>query len=233
MKKVIFIIFVCCLQYSCNPDGTESVEPEAPNNPTKANLIFPYENSLCNEGTNITPTSSTVIFEWGASEDTNSYTLVLKNLITGAILTRETVLTEIAINIERATPFEWHVISNSNFVSTTDQSAKWKFYNASEGVQSYAPFPAEAVSPLMAEIVETTATEITLEWEGSDIDNDIISYDVYFGTNAVPDMYSSGHTDTVLNNVAITTNTIYYWKIITKDSKGNSSDSGVFQFKIK
>lgn len=233
MKKVIFIIFVCCLQYSCNPDGAESVEPVVPNNPSKVNLIFPYENSLCNEGTNLTPTSSTVLFEWGTSDNTNSYTLVLKNLISGAIITRETALTEIAINIERATPFEWYVTSNSNFVTTNAQSSKWKFYNASEGVQSYAPFPAEAVSPEMAEVLETTASEITLDWSSSDIDNDIVSYDLYFGTDSIPAIYSSGLTETMLNNVIITTNTIYYWKIITKDSKGNSSDSGVFQFRIK
>jgi len=233
MRKVLFIIFVCCLHYSCNPDGAESIEPEIPNPPSVVQLFFPHENSLCNEGTNLTPTSSTVLFEWSASEDTNSYTLVLKNLITGTIITRETVATEIAINIERATPFEWYVTSNSNFVTVTAQSAKWKFYNASEGVQSYAPFPAEAVSPEMAEVVETTATEITLEWSSSDIDNDIVSYDLYFGTNAVPGIYSSGLTETELNDVTITPNTIYYWKIITKDSKGNSSESDVFQFKIE
>ncbi len=233
MRKVLFIIYICCLQYSCSPDDTVSNDPVVIINPSIANLIFPYQNSLCNEGSNLTPTTSTVLFEWSASINTNSYTLVLKNLLTGAITTRQAQGTEISVVIERATPFEWYVISNSVLTTTTAKSATWKFYNASDGVQSYAPFPAEAVSPEMAEVIETTATEITLDWSSSDIDNDIVSYDLYFGTDTIPAIYSSGLTESMLNNVAINTNTIYYWKIITKDSKGNTSDSGVFQFRIK
>jgi hypothetical protein len=29
----------------------------------------------------------------------------------------------------------------------------------------------------------------------------------------------------------VVANTTYYWKVITRDTKGNTSDSGVFEFK--
>jgi hypothetical protein len=134
-----------------------------------------------------------------------------------------------------SSPFHnWYVISKSS-TSTTSQSSKWKFYNASEGIQSYAPFPAEAVYPNSEQIplVIPAATKINLEWSGSDIDDDIVSYDVYFGTTNPPSLLVSNLEDSILNDVPISSGTIYYWKIITKDSLGNSSDSGVFQFKVE
>jgi hypothetical protein len=35
-----------------------------------------------------------------------------------------------------------------------------------------------------------------------------------------------------LNNVSVTSKNTYYWKIVTKDSQGNSSDSDIFVFKV-
>lgn len=233
MKKTLFIICLFFLQYGCSSDGTGNNESDTPNNPSIANLVFPFENSLCNEGTNITPTESTVLFEWEASDHTNSYKLELKNLSTGNLTTHQTTATEIPIVLKRGTPYVWYVISESNSVIATAQSAIWQFYNAGEGFQSYAPFPAVIISPAMAETIITAASEITLDWNGNDVDEDIIGYDVYFDTVTPPSLFVSDLNESILNNVPITPDTIYYWKIITKDSQGNSSDSGIYQFKIQ
>ena len=83
----------------------------------------------------------------------------------------------------------------------------------------------------MAEIIDPSASQITLSWTGSDVDDDIVGYDVYFGTTTTPEIYTSDQVDSNLNNVALTADTIYYWQIITKDSQGNTSSSGIFQFK--
>jgi len=233
MKKILILICLCYLQFGCSTDSSNNSDPITTNNPSVVNLKFPSENSLCNVGTDITLSQSTVLFEWAAGDNTDSYTLMLKNLATGITSIHQAVTNTVAIAIARGTPFEWYVISKSNLVAATAISSRWKFYNASDGVQSYAPFPAEAVSPKMAETIITTSTQISLEWNGNDIDNDIVSYDVYIGTTKTPSVFSSGLKVSVLNNVTVAANTIYYWKIVTKDSKGNSSNSDVFQFKIK
>lgn len=233
MKKVLIIISLCYLQISCSSDSSSNSEQIATNNPSIVELKFPYENSLCNVGTNITPNQSTVLFEWEIGENTDSYTLNLKNLTTGIINTYQSTTNKISIDIARGTPFEWYIISNSKLVTTTAMSNTWRFYNTNDGIKSYAPFPAEIVTPKMAEIINPTKTTITLDWNGNDIDNDIVQYDVYFGTTKTPSIISSGLNLSIMNNVSIAPNTIYYWKIITRDSKGNSSDSGVFEFKIK
>ena len=233
MKKALIIFGLIILNYGCSSNNdSDSMETVVSNDPSSARLVFPHENSLCNEGTNITDTHSTVLFEWWASNNTDAYVLTLKNLSTGNITTHETTSTEISIVLDRATQYQWFVTSKSNAVSTLAQSSTWQFYNAGEGIQNYAPFPAEIIYPVMAETVVTAANEITLEWDGDDVDDDIMDYDVYFGTENPPGIYAS---DLVEDNliVSIAPDTIYYWKIITKDSQGNSSDSGVYQFKVQ
>ena len=229
MKKVLYFLSLVLIFNGCSKDSPAAVAPLIP---TAAKLVFPFENSLCNEGTKITATESTVLFEWEEGENTDNFELKLRNLTTGDITSHETTIAEISIVLQRANPYDWYVISKSNSVSEPAQSGTWKFYNAGEGNLAYTPFPAEIISPDMAEVITTTANFITLDWNGNDVDDDIIGYDVYFGVTASPEIIQSDITESIVNNVPITPNTIYFWKIITKDSQGNKSDSGVFQFKI-
>jgi len=201
--------------------------------PTAANLLFPYENSLCNVGTDSTETESNVVFEWSASENTAEYVLILKNLLTGDSISQLTTELKISLRILRSTPYAWYIISKSNSNEKTTQSAIWKFYNAGEAIENFAPFPAEIVSPKMAETITFTTNVIGLSWIGNDIDGDIIGYDVYFGTENPPQIIETDAQESILNNVSIAANTVYYWKILTKDARGNISDSGVYQFRIK
>ena len=83
----------------------------------------------------------------------------------------------------------------------------------------------------MAETINTTSNEITLVWNGNDVDDDIIGYDVYFGISTPPQQHVNDLTESSL--VVSIAADIYYWKIVTKDAQGNTSDSGVFQFRIQ
>jgi len=232
MKKPLFFFSLVLILCNCSSDSDNDVNiQETPGNPGATNLIFPFENSLCNVGTNITITESTVLFEWETGASTNSYEVELTNLTTGNTTTHPTTDTQTPIVLSRGTPYSWFVTSKSDAVTETAQSATWKFYNAGDAIESYAPFPAEAISPVMAESVRTTANEITLDWDGNDVDDDIVGYDVYFDTTPTPEIVVNDIEESTFN-VSILSNTIYYWKITTKDSRGNRSNSEVFQFKI-
>lgn len=222
------LIFIFLLQ-AC---GKKNTAPPPPELPTAVKLVFPFENYLCNVGTNITPSESTVMFEWESGENADSYELILKNATTGTVSTHPTTDKTLPIVLQRNTPYTWYVVSRSNSVSDTAHSVTWKFWNAGPAATSYAPFPAEIVSPGMAEKISATANVITLDWNGNDVDNDISGFDVYFGTNTTPALFKSDLKESVLDNVSVSPNTIYYWKVVTKDSKGNTSDSGVYQFKV-
>ncbi|GAA4277082.1 hypothetical protein [Aquimarina mytili] len=232
MKKLIFLFSLIILLPNCSSDSDESGnEQQTTQNPTASKLIFPFENSLCNVGTNITSTESTVLFEWESSANTDSYELELTNLTTGDTSIHQSTETQTPIVLSRGTPYSWYVISKSNAITETAQSAIWKFYNAGDAIESYAPFPAEAISPAMAESVRVTTNELILDWRGTDVDDDIVGYDLYFDTTATPEIIANDIEESTFS-VSIASNTIYYWKIITKDSRGNTSDSGLFQFKI-
>ncbi len=197
--------------------------------PTSATLMSPSNNEVCLTGVSVNATQSEVTFSWNASQHTDSYNVVVKNLNSGQATTYSSNTNGTTITLNKGVPFSWHVVSKSNSVSQTAESATWKFYLAGDGTINYAPFPANIVHPKPGSTISGSTTY--LKWEANDVDDDIDSFDIYLdetgGTtfigNSVPDQ---------MENIAIISGRTYYWKVITKDSQGNSSDSGVFSFKV-
>ena len=223
MKK-IFIISVVFLLISCSKDNE-------PKDPTASTLIFPENNQECNQGVDVSGTTkSSVTFRWVASAHTDSYDLVLKDLSTQITSTNTATTNELILDIEKGRPFSWHVISKSISSEETAQSDIWKFYNAGDSVESHTPFPANLVSPTTGSNFSGISSQ-TLSWQGSDIDNDITSYDVYFGT-VTPPTSLEGNTSSMTMNVTVAAGNTYYWRIITTDSQGNNSESEIFEFRV-
>ncbi len=225
MKK-INILLIVLLIFGCS---NEPVEQNT--NPVAVSLIFPDNNQECNQGVDVSATQSSVTFKWSASANTDSYDVVLKNLNTQNTTSHSSLTDELAITIQKGTPYSWYVISENLNVVETAQSETWKFYNAGDPIDSYAPFPADLVSPAMGSILTGITTQ-SLSWFGSDIDNDIVSYDVYFGTANPPTMLEVNTASTSVNVTVAAVNT-YYWRVVTKDSQGNNSQSEIFEFKVE
>lgn len=223
MKNRLILFLLCFAILSCKKAA--KIQP-----PTKAILALPSNNEACINGTIISATSSAILFKWGASQHAETYEITIKNLETGVSITQTTTALELPVPLTRNTPYSWFVTAKSSKIATTAVSEVWKFYNAGEALSSYSPFPAEMVTPKMAQRVASVAGKITLDWIGSDVDNDISTYDIYLGTTTTPALLKSNQTDSNLPDVAVNAGTTYYWKVITKDSKGNTSDSGVYLF---
>ncbi|SEP99215.1 hypothetical protein SAMN05421824_0878 [Hyunsoonleella jejuensis] len=236
MRKFLMYTCIIGLLFNCSSggddDGGGTPEPQ-PKKPTAAVLVFPNQNSECTEGTNITATNSTVLFKWNAGANTDSYDVVLKNLITAETTTHSSTTNEKSIELLRATPYSWYVISKSDDVTDTANSSTWKFYNAGEGVVTYAPFPAVAVAPVDGASIATTTT-VTLEWTGSDVDNDIANYDVYFAEEGTTlSDIANGITANNVSSVSVASGKSYKWYVLTTDDEGNTSNSEVFSFSVQ
>ncbi len=204
-----------------------------PSPPRPASLLTPLQNSVCTSGNVISNTQSEVTFTWQAAMYADSYELHITDLLTEmALPVQTTASTKLNVTLSRAAPYSWFVVSRSSRISTTANSDTWKFYNSGPGVVNYAPFPADITSPAFGVGISAMNGMVNLEWIGSDVNNDIAGYDVYFGTTNTPPLLKSGVTAMFLNNVAVTSGTTYYWKVITKDQQGNTSDSGVYQFSV-
>jgi len=230
MRSIIYSIITLVVISGCG--GSKSGNPKPMSQPpVAAVLVFPDQNSACVSGTIVSAMQSSVQLKWNASANTDSYDITLKNLLTNAVETHNTTQAQLSVNLLQNTPYSWQVISKSNSVSSVATSDSWKFYNSGQGVVSYAPFPADNLVPATGQFVTVPATgKISLIWHGSDADNDIVSYDVYFGTDASPAIYQQKVTASTLNDVAVTAKTKYYWKVVTFDSTGNSSTSDTQQF---
>nr|WP_292967097.1 MULTISPECIES: hypothetical protein [unclassified Allomuricauda] len=233
-KFLIVIICSFILLVSCSSGDGETGNPEpAIETPEAATLVFPYENETCYEGKVLSASESEVTFEWNPSTHTDSYTIYIKNLKDGQTQTLNTTTFSIAAKLQRNAPYSWQVESKAEGVSETAKSPVWKFYNAGEGTDTYAPFPAETLYPEMGSIIDTSSDLITLSWNGSDPDNDIMEYDVYFDTVTPPLHFENAVMTNSLNvSVSPGNGTIYYWSIVTRDADNNTSQSEVFQFKV-
>lgn len=205
---------------------------DAPKAPESSQLIFPLKDSECTTGVSLSSATSEVEFQWQTSDFTESYQIRITNLITNISQNTSTTATSIKLPLEKGAPYSWFITSKNTNVTETATSEIWRFYNA--GFQtSYAPFPAEIIAPKSgASVLRSVNNEVELDWSGADVDNDIIGYEVYFSTNTPPEtlVFSPLPNNTDVN-VSVVANTVYYWSVKTIDSEGNTSDSGVYQFK--
>lgn len=232
MKKSAVIILLLLIS-ACGKKGSDAPAPAIVLG--KASLNSPAQDEACTTGTSLSATESTVAFYWFAANNAESYELVVKNLLNNTI-TKLSVSTNFAdMPLAKDTPFSWYVISKSTKTSNTAQSDTWKFYNAGSGKTNFAPFPTEIIGPTYNQSVNSGS--VTLQWKGADADNDITGYVLYFGTsetdvnNKLSSLSKTFSSSTLSSSESTAAGTTYYWKVITKDSKDNYSDSGLFKFR--
>ena len=222
--SLVFIINVSCS--SNNEQDTEAtLEP-----PTAAKLIYPENNTECNEGIVVSDTETDVLFQWEQATNASSYVLTITNLNNGSSRDIKTTSNEFLIRVLRGTPYSWVVKSIVGYSSETADSETWKFYNAGLPEESHPPFPAEIVSPQIGTSIN--AGNIVLQWEAIDIDNDIASYIVLLDTNSTP-VTQVGNPSVNNLNITLSSEQVYYWKVITIDELGNESHSQICQFRVK
>ncbi|MFC1925834.1 peptidylprolyl isomerase [Chloroflexota bacterium] len=91
--------------------------------------------------------------------------------------------------------------------------------------------PKPPSSPLPGDGATGVSINTELNWVGEDLEEDRVTYDVYFGT-------SETFTDPVENNWSATTytpgalsySTHYYWKIVATDEHGSSTEGPIWDF---
>jgi hypothetical protein len=225
MRRILalMVISLTIISFGCKK---KAPAPE----PIAAVLLSPANNEACTTGIIVSDTESKINLSWNAGANADSYQVTIINLLNQAQQTLSTTTNSSELSLQRNTPYAWFVTSKSSKSAVTAKSTVWKFYNPGLGTNSYPPYPAEMVSPTMGQTVSPNAGKITLQWKGSDADNDLVNYDVYLGTSTNVAVIKSQHTTTSLTDISVNAKTTYYWKVISRDAKGNTSDSGTFQF---
>ncbi|MEL0309074.1 MAG: hypothetical protein VW961_06785 [Flavobacteriaceae bacterium] len=242
-KQLLYITLISLFLVACSggePGETPTPQPQV-KIPTAASLVSPANNTECNQGNIISTDLSSVLFQWNPSENTNTYTLKVTNLNTNTVQEQSSSNTSLSMALKRGTPFSWKVVSKSNSTTQTAESGTFRFFNAGAPVENHTPFPAEAVSPSRGATL-TGVTSITIEWESSDIDNDLAAHTVQLlGSSEVLDQVDFDNETTVtyqttttqsINEVAVEAGKIYYWQVKSQDEVGNSATSEIFEFRV-
>lgn len=227
--KYILPTMLIGILFSCGGDGDNDPDPITVTPPDAATLVFPEADSECLEGTIVSDTESNVTFLWTASDHTDSYTVNLTNLDANSSQSYNASTNELEITLLRGAPYAWTVTSKADDTDETAESDQWKFYNAGPAIENYAPFPAAAIYPTVGSSIASGT--VTLRWEGSDVDDDIASYDLIIDENTLPSTVL-GNTTTESIDFNAVSGSVYYWKVITYDTAGNTSNSEIFQFKV-
>jgi hypothetical protein len=225
MKKMTLLGFLIIL-FSCERDVdiaklTFTLE--------KAELIFPEDQSECTTGKIISDTESEIDFNWSDVDGAEGYLLILTNLTSGEVTHFEPTESVLPSTLNRGTPYSWKILTYAENGTNVSESETASFYNAGPGIESFAPFPARAISPKNEEQLNLTNNGISLTWESTDLDNDLVDYHVYFGNDENPILHAENHTDNsvFISDVAPGT---YFWRIVTNDAQGNSVSSEIFKF---
>jgi len=72
--------------------------------------------------------------------------------------------------------------------------------------------------------------EVDLSWTCTDPDGDPLTYDIYFGTEAIPPQVVTGQTETIHDPGVLEISTVYFWKIVAHDDHGNMTEGPVWNF---
>lgn len=125
------------------------------------------------------------------------------------------------------TTYYWQVTAKDNNSNSTTGPV-WSFTTAA-AITNEAPLAPSNPTPT------NNATSIsitpTFSWACTDPENDPLTYDLYFGeASSSLVLISPGQTAKSFDQTGLTNNTLYFWQVIAKDNKGNSTPGPVWKF---
>lgn len=222
MRKLLTIssLVIALLSIGCKPPIPA---------PAVAILQLPADNTTCLDGL-VTAEKSSVNFSWLEAANTDSYLVVVQNEETRA-MTQKTVEqnTQANLSLDRGFPYSWWVITSSIASSEETKSAVNAFYLEGDQQLYFIPFPAKLIYPPNNSIVSRENGQIQLIWSGTDLDNDIEKFELFFGDTADQlNLITQGQTTTYF--IDVETLSTYYWMVRTTDSQGNISESNISYF---
>lgn len=227
--KIWTIITVSVFLFACSGSDDNTPDPQPINNaPDKPIITTPSNNLLCID--------NIVQFQWQAATDPDgdnvSYQLQIatNNQFTENVQNSSNIAgTSYQLTLNKGVAYYWRVKTIDSKGLSSDYSNTFQFYTEGDGGSNHIPFAPNIVAPKMYEIIQASTAQ--LEWTASDVDNDPLTFDVYFGTVNPPTTKVLENHSALTYNVTLNPSTIYYWKIDVNDGKGGKSIGQVWNFK--
>jgi len=230
MKKLIYTLALSTLLWSCGGGGGSDTPPPAPENhaPTTPTLVYPTNNLLCIE--------NPVECKWNTSTDSDTGDVITylievaensaftqgKQTFNGSSLMQSVPLLE-------DVAYYWRVKATDGEDSSS-YSSVYKFYTYGEGIENHLPFSPELIAPTLNEVVHGAPTTTNLQWTADDVDNDALTYDVYFETGDTPTEQVATNQTATTFSVDIVTGQTYSWKVVVNDGAGGQTIGQTWSF---
>jgi len=232
MKNLIYLLVVSFSLLSCGGSGGDEPNPPTPeptnNKPTTPINSSPTNNLLCID--------NSVTFEWNASTDadddvvTYQLQVATNNQFSEDLETINNITsTNTQLSLDTGVAYYWRVKAVDSKNASSEYSSVFQFYTEGEGQLNHLPFSPGIVGPNLNSIVQAMST--TLSWTASDVDNNPLVYDVYFGEVNPPVSTISENQSEVALDVNLSSSSNYFWKVVVKDDKGGVTDGQVWNFK--
>lgn len=190
---------------------TEEMPPSTPSNP------YPYDGE-----DNV---STSVTLSWQSTDtDDLTFTIYLSESSPPSMIGTSTK-NEYKANLEYETTYYWQVVADDR----RGKIAKGPIWSFTTMKKPNTP-PEKPVAIYPKDNGYGVPVNLTLMWSSTDVDNDRLTYDLYFGKKKDPPLLVRD-IDEGLYNVRLHYSSRYYWKVVAKDGKGGASEGKVWTFR--
>ena len=219
MKKLVLLFLMSAFLLSCTKEEAPNLAP-----------TWAFQQSPANGTVNIHPDD--VILEWLAATDIEGDELTY-SLFMGTsddnldLVNTQAELTYDPAGLDILTTYYWSITTSDG---TSETSAKdiWSF-STSDGIRNAIP-PAPALLLPADGATDIGLLDVVLTWEESiDPDDDVVTYEIYFGTSA-DNLQNVGTTTGLSFTPSIDFSTTYYWMVKATDPREGEASSTVRSF---
>jgi hypothetical protein len=189
---------------------TGGIAPTPPGNP------HPLDNE--------TAVSRTPLLQWFASDndgDLADFDVYLGTDPTPPLVASHvtTMTYQQVTALDPLTLYYWRIVAH-DLAGRETAGPTWQFTTRPVNSPPTGPFLQR---PSIGAVV--TTSNVTLDWSSSDLDEDPLTYDLYFGTVSPPPLLRSGLTASNYN-IDLQYEQTYYWQVVVHDSNGGHTVSG-------
>ena len=231
MKNYLYLLVLILIISACGGSDSDTPPPvtppinEAPSTPV---LSYPSDELLCTE--------NPLEFMWNASTDPNgdaiSYELqtATNDSFSENVQNATTSSIKHSLSLLKGKAYYWRVRAKDSKNAYSSYATTRKYFTEGEGVSNHVPYAPILISPELNASINTSTVD--LSWSASDVDNDPLTFDVYFGTSNNPSKVLE-NSDKTTYTASITAGNTYYWKIVVKDDKGGETIGQLWNFKAE
>jgi len=164
-----------------------------------------------NGATNVITTTQ---LSWASAAGATSYDVYFGTTSPGAFVGNQSGTSYNPGTLNYSTTYYWRIDSKNSAGTTTGQV--WNFTTEAQPVSP----PAQVTSPNPANGATGVITTTQLSWA---LASGATSYDVFFATFAPPPLVNTAQSETSFNPGTLNYNTIYYWRVNSKNSAGTTT----------